>query len=116
VAILHITLKAGGKLQVPAAQGGRDIARSLYAIEGSKMNLNGRDIPLTHSAGQATLITLSGDGILDFKADEKEGSEFLLLQGKPINEPVAQHGPFVMNTQREIAQAFRDYQTTQFGG
>lgn len=42
--------------------------------------------------------------------------EVLVLQGKPIGEPVVQHGPMVMNTREEIRQAFEDYQQTQYGG
>jgi hypothetical protein len=45
-----------------------------------------------------------------------EESEFLLLQGRPIGEQVARRGPFVMNTNAEIRQAYQDYSETRFGG
>ena len=51
--------------------------------------------------------------------ENKSASEeviVLVLQGKPIGEPVVQHGPFVMNTHDEISQAFADYRSTRFGG
>ena len=49
-------------------------------------------------------------------ANGARAGEALLLQGRPIGEPVVQHGPFVMNTAEEIRQAMRDYHATEFGG
>jgi len=59
----------------------------------------------SHNAG-----VLSREGPLEVKAGS-DGARFLLLAGKPLNEPIVQHGPFVMNTRQEIEQAIRDYQS-----
>ena len=58
----------------------------------------------THRAG----VLAAGDSI-EIKAGA-EGARFILLAGRPLNEPVVQYGPFVMNTREEIEQAIRDYQ------
>ena len=55
--------------------------------------------------GKGDLVTLKG-------GDQE--SRFLLVAGKPLNEPVARHGPFVMNTETELRQAFVDYQQGNF--
>jgi redox-sensitive bicupin YhaK (pirin superfamily) len=61
-----------------------------------------------------TLIELgTEDNTADFIAGET-GARFLLVSGKPINEPVVQYGPFVMNSREEIDQAMQDYQSNNF--
>ena len=75
--------------------------------------------PLPHRAGRAELngdVLNSRSGISFTKkaiisTDSK--SRFLLIGGKPLNEPIIQYGPFVMNTQQEIIQALRDYNIGQ---
>jgi quercetin 2,3-dioxygenase len=52
----------------------------------------------------------------DVELETAGGVDVLLLQGRPIGEPVAQYGPFVMNDDAGIEQAFEDYRATQFGG
>ena len=42
-------------------------------------------------------------------------SRFIVIAGRPLNEPIAQYGPFVMNTQAEIIQAMEDYRAGRFG-
>jgi hypothetical protein len=63
----------------------------------------------------ASVIALKADGLVELINGDGDG-EFLLLQGKPVGEPVVQYGPFVMNTQAEIAQTMQDYRRTEFGG
>mmetsp|Transcript_9015 Transcript_9015/g.11267 ORF Transcript_9015/g.11267 Transcript_9015/m.11267 type:complete len:356 (-) Transcript_9015:549-1616(-) len=113
VAVLHITIQPGGNLTIPAAHNG-DASRALYLIEGYDGIVVGnktfrRSTMLTVDASQPITISVPANS-------ESVPGQVLMLQGKPIGEPVAQHGPFVMNTQSEIRQAFADYQQTQFGG
>jgi hypothetical protein len=60
-------------------------------------------------------VTLRPDFDVGLAAGPDE-AELLLLQGRPIAEPVVKYGPFVMNTEGEIRQAFADYEKTRFGG
>jgi redox-sensitive bicupin YhaK (pirin superfamily) len=51
----------------------------------------------------------------EFTITASENSVVLVLAGEPIKEPIAAHGPFVMNTREEILQAFQDYENGKFG-
>jgi hypothetical protein len=61
-------------------------------------------------------LEIVADQALELHNTGSDAVECLLLQGRPIGEPVALYGPFVMNTQQEIMQAMQDYRRTQFGG
>lgn len=105
VNILLVKIENGGKFKYPAKKG---LNRSLYLFEGQGIILNGKEV-----LGKQALF-LEADHELVIEA--KQNNEFLILEAKPIGEPVFQHGPFVMNSREEIVQTIRDYQQTQFGG
>lgn len=107
VAIWLITLDPHAEITLPAATA--EINRTLYFYEGSSIKIADADIPGYHAA------LVSSDQAIPLQ-NGPDQSRILLLQGKPIAEPVVQHGPFVMNTQDEIRQAFADYSKTRFGG
>ncbi len=107
VAIWLIRLDADATWELPSSSAG--INRSLYFYKGDSIRLAGLDLDPYHSAD----ITAEQPVTLE---NGQEPAFLLLLQGKPINEPVEQHGPFVMNSKEEINQAISDYQTTSFGG
>lgn len=107
VAIWVIKMDADATLTLPASVS--DLNRTLYFYRGETLSIAGTDVsPLQGAELQSDMDALLENG--------NQESYLLLLQGRPINEPVAQYGPFVMNTQAEIQQAFMDYQRTQFGG
>ena len=107
VMVLTIKIQAKGKWILPKATA--SVNRNLYFYKGTSMHIEGKTIPSYHS------IQVQSDQDIALEAGIDD-CYLLLLQGRAIGEPVAQHGPFVMNTMLEIQQAFQEYQRTQFGG
>ncbi|MEO8304501.1 MAG: pirin family protein [Betaproteobacteria bacterium] len=108
LAILTVRMTPRARWTLPAAASA-GTRRNLYFFKGSDITLAGRRVPVGSS------IELRADAEVEL-SNGGEVAELLMLQGRPIGEPVAQYGPFVMNTEQEIRQAFDDYRRTQFGG
>lgn len=107
VVIWTIKMEAGASWKIPAASA--SVNRNVYFFQGSGLKIDGMNFSLNHVAevnAGAELLIENGD---------KE-AELLLLQGKPINEPVVQYGPFVVNTEEEIRETMKEFGRTQFGG
>jgi len=109
VAIWTLRMTPGAQWTLPPAAG-EGTRRMLYFFKGALAHIAGRRVE-----GPAA-IELRADASVELRNGDGEAGEFLLLQGRPIAEPVVQYGPFVMNTQAEISQALADYRRTQFGG
>jgi len=107
VAIWTIKLEAGAQWTLPAA--GAGLNRSLYFYRGDTVRVDEREVPVQK------IIDLHSDQPALLQNGD-EDAYFLFLQGKPINEPVVQHGPFVANTKDEIYRIMQEYQATEFGG
>jgi redox-sensitive bicupin YhaK (pirin superfamily) len=100
--MLDADVADGATIVLPAPRGQNAFA---YAFEGTP-RIGGEPVPRGHLA-----ILGAGDGV------EVTGpGRVLLLSGTPLREPVARHGPFVMNTREQIAQAFDDFRAGRFGG
>ena len=107
VAIWTLAMETGAQCQLPP--GDEASHRDLYFFSGAELAINGTAVSPGHR------ISVACDRELTLTAGAS-AVELLLLQGRPIGEPVVQHGPFVMNTRDEITAAIRDYRRTQFGG
>lgn len=105
---LHFTIEPGGKVTqaVPS-----DHSAFAYIIKGEATfgpeAIRARE-------GQSAILD-DGDNITISVPEDGETTDLLLLAGRPINEHLERHGPFVMNTREEIHQAIRDFQEGRMG-
>jgi quercetin 2,3-dioxygenase len=109
VAVWTLRLQPGARFVLPPAAGAHT-RRVLYALRAEGLRVAGQ------AADRPTAFELDAAAAVPLEAAGVAACELLLLQGRPIGEPVAQHGPFVMNRREELVQAFEDYQRTRFGG
>jgi redox-sensitive bicupin YhaK (pirin superfamily) len=107
VAIWTLKLAPKARFTLPPAAAGSN--RTLYFFRGASMRVGGLDVPAKR------LVELAAEREAPLENGPEE-AELLLLQGRPIREPVVQHGPFVMSSREEILQTFAEYQRTGFGG
>ena len=103
--VWDLRLNAGNLLTLGLHEG-RNTA--LVVLRGS-IQVNGLE---SVRQGQLALFDRKGDQIT---LEASEDAVVLLLSGEPIDEPIVGHGPFVMNTEQEIHQAFADFQSGRFG-
>ena len=105
--VFDIRLKKGEELVLPAANGWNT---SVVVLRGAL------EAPINPGviAKDAKMLMFSQDGE-GIKVKALEDTVALLLSGEPIDEPIVGHGPFVMNTQKQIQEAYEDYQNGKFG-
>ncbi|MGH3850075.1 MAG: pirin family protein [Pseudonocardiaceae bacterium] len=112
ITYLHATLSPGSRLTLPWNPHHNAL---LYVLSGGGTVGPGRT-----PQGEGQLAVLGAGDYLSFEANRQQsgpvsGVDLLVLGGQPIGEPVAWHGPFVMNTQAELAEAFDDFRAGRMG-
>ncbi len=112
MAMVHATVSPGGRLELPWPS---EFNALVYVLGGQgKVGSEGAAI----KTGQMVVFG-AGDSMVVSADERQEGParelDILVLGGRPIGEPVAAYGPFVMNTRAEIAQAFEDYEKGKLG-
>ncbi|HKJ56217.1 MAG TPA: pirin family protein [Nitriliruptoraceae bacterium] len=113
ITMAHVTIEAGAEVRLPWNPGFNALA---YVLGGHGTVGNSRAAVRT---GQLATFSRTGDSLV-LTADESQESrtprmDVLVLGGQPIREPIAWHGPFVMNTRAELITAFEDFQAGRLG-
>lgn len=105
VHLLNTKLKSGGSANFTFPE---SFNTALLVIEG-KVTINGdTEVETDH------FVLFENEG-QEFQVSTSEDAIFLILSGEPINEPIAAHGPFVMNSKEQLMEAFQDYNEGKFG-
>ena len=107
VTIWTVRMSQNAHFVIPATPAG--VTRALYTVTGDGISIGDHVIP------NRSQVLLRSESIVSLQ-NKDTPSELLLLGATPIGEPIAQHGPFVMNTNAELVQTFKDYQRTELGG
>ena len=107
--VWDVRIRAGRTVELPAGAGDTTVA---LVLRGSLRALGERSEPI-HS-GDLAVFERTGSGIT-LTTDGDEEAKVLVLSGRPIDEPIVGHGPFVMNTEEEINQAFVDFHRGKMG-
>jgi quercetin 2,3-dioxygenase len=108
LSIWTIKMSAGSRWTLAAALT-HHTRRVLYAFKGDTWFIGGQSIPARSA------VEIDAEQPVEL-VNGPAPCELLMLQGRPIGEPVVQHGPFVMGTEQELRQAYEDYRRTRFGG
>ena len=103
--VWDVRLRGGETIELPA-HAGRSVA--VVVLRGT-VEVNGAQV-----AREAQFVLLDRDGT-GVSIEANNDATLLILSGEPIDEPIAGYGPFVMNTQAEIAQAMQDFNSGRFG-
>ena len=112
ITFVHATIAPGARLQLPWRE---DFNALVYVLAGS-----GRVGPDGRRVSRGQLVVFGAGDHLQVTADEHQDAanaalEVIVLGGRPIGEPVAWYGPFVMNTKAEVATAVEDFRAGRFG-
>ncbi len=107
VGVFTVKMEANAKWTLPKTSS--EANRTLFFYQGDSIAIEGKRVTVNH------IIEVVPNEDLTISNGNNEGF-LLILEGKPINEPVVQHGPFVMNTVEEIRETMKEYGKTQFGG